>query len=750
MPRLREKSVVRTACVAWLLVTSTLLHAQPAPEPAKLAPAAEPSPLLIEPKTPEESFAAALLMADLARIDLAKKYLEQFEAGSPDDELLLKMREKHGTAEFLKLSRIKDLQPLSTDILNRLNAASRKQAEDPAFVDELIARLSKDSAQRELALVELRNAGPRAVPQIIRQMGMPAMESQQDVLVMALIRMGRQVVPPLIGALDSPQDRIRAAVIGILGTLNAKEAIPYLWFPAFSEQQPLGVRIAANQALAKLITGSPEKLDRLSSVTAATELRRLAKMLFDDSSLLPRDESGSVTIWAWDETAQTVLPKPQTPEIASLLVSSRFASQALSLSPDQDKPQRQYLAALLGLEVLQRGWDKPREVLPGTAMYLAVTAGEQTVANVLSDALESGQSATAVAALEVLAQIGTREQLINQKGMRSPLQAALNSPDTRVQFAAAVAVLRIEPKYGFPNASRVVSILSRSLTDPGKARAVVIDADTGRAGEAAGYLGELGYETVIATTGREGFERAASSAGVEVVLVHANCIRWDLTQTLSNLRADARTASLPIVVYGPDETRNAVARLIARSKPALFIAESSTSSDFHRQFAPFSRERRSPPLTPQERTQQKNSAAYWLAAIATGRGPAIFDVSVAEKDLSLIAEDADVGTNALVALSAISTGSSQRRLAQVATNPQQDVELRQTAAAQLTFHIQRFGLLLTKSEVAEIHSAWVSADNPTVKAALAAVVGVLRPNSTLVGERLRKFPAQSPAPTPAN
>lgn len=746
MPRLREIPVVRTACVVWLLVSSTLLYAQPAPEPAKLAPAAEPSPLLIEPKTPEESFAAALLMADLARIDLAKKYLDQFEAGSPDDELLLKLREKHGTAAFLKLARIKELQPLSADILERLNVASRKQAEDPAFVDELIGRLSQGSAQRELALVELRNAGPRAVPQIIRQMGMPAMESQQDVLVMALIRMGRQVVPPLIGALDSPQERIRAAIIGVLATLNAKEAVPYLWFPAFSEQQPLGVRIAANQALAKLLTGSPDKLDRLSSVTAANELRRLAKMLFDDSTLLPRDENGAVTIWGWDETTQTVLPKEHTPQVASLMMSSRFASQSLALSPDQEKPQRQYLAALLGLEVLQRGWDKPREPLPGTAMYLAVTAGEHTVANVLSDALDAEQSATAVAALEVLSQIGTREQLVNQKGARSPLQAALNSPDPRIQFAAAVAVLRIEPRYGFPNASRVVSVLSRALTDPGKARAVIIDADTARASDAASYLGELGYETVIATTGREGFERAAGSAAVEVVLVHANCIRWDLTQTLANLRADARTASLPIGVYGSEETRTAVARLIARSKPAIFIAESSTASDFQRQFAPFARDRRSPPLTTQERTQQKIAAAYWLASIATNRGSQIFDVTAAEKDLSMVAEDADVGANALVALSAISTGASQRRLAQVAINPQQDPELRQTAAAQLTFHIQRFGLLLTKAEVAEVHSAWVGADNPGIKSTLAAVMGVLRPNSTLVGERLRQFPAEAPKP----
>lgn len=749
MPRLRELLVVSTACVVWLLAHSTSLHAQPQPPaPAKFVREPEPSPLLIEPKTPEESFAAALLMVDLARLDLARKYLEQFEASSPDEAMLLKLRDKHGTGDFLKMARIKDLQPLSTELLDRLNVASRKQAEDPAFVDGLIEKLGQDPTQRELAIIELRNAGPRAVPQIIRQMSKPAMAGKQDSLVLALIRMGRQIVPPLLGAMDSPQERIRAAVIGILATLEAKESVPHLWFPAFSEEQPLGVRVAANQALAKLITGSPDKFERITSIAASNELRRLSKLLFQDSGILPRDDGGTVTIWGWDEAEQTVVARTYPPEIASMLLSARFASQSLALSPNQPQPQRQYLASLLALEVLQNGWDKPREPLPGTAMYLAVTAGEATVADVLADALAADQPATALAALDVLSQIGTREQLLAQKGVKSPIQAALNSADPRIQFAAAVAVLRIEPRSSFPNASRVVAILSRTLTDPGKARAIIIDADTGRSSSTAGYLGELGYESILATTGREGFERAVSSAGVEVILVHANCIRWDLTQTLTNLRADSRTASVPIAVYGAEETRDRITRLIARSKPAVFISESSTSSDFQRQFAPLTQSRKSPPLTAQERAQQKGIAAYWFASMANSRNAGIFDISTAEKDLALVAEDPEVGANALVALSAISSGSSQRTLARTAMNPQQDPTLRQTAAAQLGFHIQRFGLLLTKAEVAEVHTAWNAADNPAVKSALAAVMGALRPDVTLVGERLRQFP--SPVIRPAN
>ena len=743
MARLRRVLVVSVACGALCLASSSSLLAQPAPgeKPAKLAPLPEPSPLLVEPKTPEEYFASTLLMVDLARMDLARKYLEQFDAGSPDDELLLKIRDKHGTGEFLKLARIAELQPLSTQMLDRLSAVARKQSEDPAFVDGLIARLSGDPTRRELAIRELRNAGPRAVPQILKQMSLPEMVDKQDGLVVALTRMGRQVVPPLLGGLDAPQERVRAAIIDVLGWLEASEAIPYLWFPAFAEDQPKGVRIAAQRTLAKLITGSREKTDRLSSVTASNELRHLAKLLFQKSDLLPREENGSVVIWGWDEPLGTVASKTYSPQIAAMLISSRFSRQSLALSPEQSEPQRQYLASLLGLEVLQNGWDKPRTADPGTAMYLALTAGEETVSQVLADALEAGQPATAVAALDVLGQIGTREQLLGLKGLKSPVLAALNAPDTRIQFAAANSILRMEPKSSFAGANRVVSILARTLTDPGQSRAIVIDADRGRASTTSAFLVDAGYEGMVAVTGRDGFETAASTAGVDVIVVHVNCLRWDVTQTLANIRADSRTAAIPIVVYGPETTRVQVARLVARSSPATYVSESASATDFIHQYRPFARGVKSPPMSAQERNQQMVAASYWLATLATARGARIFDVTQAEKELSLVAESPDAGPNAIVALGGIASGSAQRRLSAVALNPQLDAGLREAAASQLGYHIQRFGLLLTKDEVAAVHTGWVEAKTPTIKSALAVVIGTLRPNATLIGERLQQFPA---------
>ncbi len=728
--------LILLALASIAIVTAGPLAAQPSAK----KPILDRSPLLREPTTPEEMFAATLLMVDLARMDLAARYLEQFDGTSPDDDLLIRLRDKHGTADFLKLAQTNELQPRSTQLLEQLNAAARKQSDDPVFLGALIQRLTEGPQQRDMAIVELRNAGARAVPEILKQMSKTEMVEHQDALVITLTRMGNQVIPPLIGALDAPQERIRAAVIDSLGWLDAKEAIPYLWFPAFDESQPKGIRVAAKRNLAKLLRGSPERANQLSSVDASNELRRLAKLLYRKPELLPLDEQGGVALWGWNEEEGTVVERSLTPEIAALFLSTRFARQSLALSPDQAEPQRQYLASLLGLEVLREGWETPRLSNPGSAMYLGLTAGEETMSQVLAEALEAGHPATAVASLEVLSQIGTREQLLPQKGLKSPVMAAINSPDPRVQFAAATTILKLDPKTGFRGSQRIVDILSRATTDPGRSTAIVIDADTTRASRTSGYISDGGYEGIVIATGREGFERAAAMAGVEIIVVHVNCIRWDLTQTLANLRADSRTAAVPIVVYGPSALRGDTARLVARHAPAIYVTESASSSDFLGQLLPFTKNLKTPPLSPQERELQKRAAVYWLATIGSGTLSRLFDISKAEKDLGTAVEDPDVAANALVALAGIGTGSAQRRIAQVALNPQGVEAIRESAAGQLAFHIQHYGLLLTHDEVIDLHEGWKKTDRPGVKSALATVIGSLKPNATIIGERLQQFP----------
>ena len=183
-----------------------------------------------------------------------------------------------------------------------------------------------------------------------------------------------------------------------------------------------------------------------------------------------------------------------------------------------------------------------------------------------------------------------------------------------------------------------------------------------------------------------------------------------------------------------------MARLVSRYAPAAFVAESATSSDFLIQLVPFVKTLKTPPLSPQERGLQRSAAAYWLATIGSGNLAKVFDVSLAEKELNAAVEDPGIAANALTALAAIGTRSAQRRFSEIALNTQAIEPVRETAANQLAFHIQRYGLLLSNDDVIELHSGWKSTTSPAVKSALATVIGSLKPNATIVGERLRQFP----------
>ena len=707
---------------------------------AQLRDSFEKTPLLKEPKTPEEMFGVTLLMVDLARVDLAKQYLEQFLATNPDDEMLLKLRDKHGAADFLKLARVEALHPQSTELLDQLIAVVKRRTEDPEFVASLVQRLIQEPAKRDLTISEMRNLGISVVPEILRQMSSDEMRKYEEDFVDALKRMGKQVVPALIGAFDAPAEQVKVNVFEILGYFNATEAVPYLWYPAFAESQPSGVRDAAKACLGRLLKGSAKRADQMSSVVAANELNRLANLYYRKHGLLPQTEDGQVVLWTWDQERGTVVRQAYAPDVAELLVSARFSRQSLDLSPEQPDPQRQYLASVLGLEVARRGWEQPRVANPGSAMYLALTAGEPTVSRVLSEALEAGQAGTAVAALEVLSQIGNRDQLPMQSGLKSPIVASLNSPDPRVQFAAATTILKLMPKSNFRNANRVVGILARSTVDPAQSRVLVIDADQMRANQTAGFVNDGGFEGIVAATGREGFELAAASAGIDFVVIHVNCLRWELSQTLANFRADSRTAALPIVIYGPASLANELARRVTRTAPAVYVFESGNSSDFLDQVMPFIRSLKTPPLSAQERILQKHAAVYWLAAIASGEMTSIFDITQAEADLSTAVDDPTVAHNALVALGGISTRSAQRRLSEVAINKLNAPDVRVTAANQLAFHIQKHGRLLTQEEVAAVSNEWKIAKDPRVKSAFATVMGTLQPDASIVGERLRQFP----------
>lgn len=742
---------------------------------------ADPSPLLYEPKTPDETFAAALLMVDLARLDLANRYLKQFAESDPDDETLIRLRDKHGTADFLKLTKIKQLQATAQPLLDKLTAASVRQSEDPAFAESLIGKLSGDPVQRESAIRDLRNLGEAAVPHLLKQLATPTTGTQADQIIHAIGRIGQPAVAPTVAAVESPSANVRLGALAALALLRSPAAIPELWFPAFDPSATDELRGAAQQTLAKLLAQIGSGSNLLTPDRAALELGRIARGLYSRAFEPAVDDDGMVVIWSWNNEAGTVVRQTMPAERAQLWYATRFARQALDLTPENRELQRLYLGARLGWVVAEAGRDRPLPLDPETPGYIALTAGEQSATDVLAEALAAGQTGTAQAALQILGQIGSRDMILGGSGRKSPVIASLNYPDVRTQFLAANAILRLEPDRHFRGAERIVSILSRALTNSNEAKALIVDADSARAEVTAGYLSNLGYTPVLARTGQDAFKIASTTAGIELAIIHINCIRWDLSQTIANFRADARTAYLPVVLYGPEDvtdvvtrqgrknaiafpeaassiwqgtlppggrvdptataTRTKLARLIARSMPATFVAESGSASDFEDQLRPFLAKIGSGQLLPEERSQYQAVAARWLAHLAQLKRNTLFDLTEAEQPLSDLIDDPNLAQTAIVALGGISSNDVQQRLRSVAFNQQQAADIRIAAADQLAVHIQQHGVLLTSDEIREVANAWQAETNPMIASALATVIGSLKPDSESVSDRIGKLPA---------
>ncbi len=744
---------------AALMVLSSVSIVGPSPAPAQQPaggaqdnqPAApeDPfakSPLLKQPDTPEKTFDAVVLMLNLGNADLAKAYLQMLMEQKPSDDQLLRMREKHGVATFLRLANTPELQPLSIQLLERMNAAFRRRAVDPARIDRIIQQLSGSAKQRELAVFQLRELGPVAMPRLIQRLGQPRTTDEHDLLVYVLTRMGRQILGALRAALDSEDPALRSAVLEVLGRLGDQDDVPYLLFSAFAPGEPQNVRLQAQEALATILYGSPARISQLSSSGVGRQLLKTAQRLWRDAATRPADPGRLPDFWVWDTRQRTVQLLQIDPAEAMLFEAHRFARQALLLDPESMEAQATFAAISLGRDARQVGWDQPIPTGPGTAADAALTAGPDVVAAAVRMALLNQDNRAALAALDVLAPMASPSILRTADKEQSTLLAALNFPDPRVQFAAARIAVQLEPTKPFRGSSRVVLVLAQALHDAGRPHALIIDPNAARGATLGGIIREVGYDPVIAASGQDGFRIATQRGDIELIAVHVNVIRWPLSATLANLRADARTALIPIVVYGPNELRARVERLAERYRLVQFIIESRDAGNVKSQLDPFLQSLRTPPLSVAAHKQRARQAAELLATAAALQRPEVFDLTPALPALIARATDTELGFDALYALGSIPAADAQRRLFEVVTGQPLAVELRAFAARQLAYSIQRFGPLLGSPDVASLRATAASASDRDFRTAMAILLGTLQPDVRLSGRRLMEFPVRPPQP----
>jgi hypothetical protein len=421
---------------------------------------------------------------------------------------------------------------------------------------------------------------------------------------------------------------------------------------------------------------------------------------------------------------------------AEATLGTKLARKALAIDPSDRPAQVALLSLVLEKAIARAGFARYPADDASNTFADAMAAGPAVLGDVLRTAIADGKDDLAAVAAAALGRV-TDGNVLAVEGRENPLIAALSAPGRRTRFAAAKALVALDPRQPFAGSSRVVPVLAQFVTTQAAPRALVIDGNSPRGSQLAGYLKAMGYDPVQALTGLEGFRTATDSADIELILIDYHLIQgdWRLNDTLSNLRADSRTAGIPTYVLAPLHRHVDLATVSERFPGVKLLVPPTNAPILEEQLAIVGRPQ---PISVEERAGYARDAAALLAQIA-GRpnNPFEADLASIEPALATALNTPATSVSASTALGDVPVPDAQRGLADLLIDPSKPAAQRISTAAQLARSVQRFGPLVTAEQEAALLSAFDREGDAALRSALGAVIGALRPKAAPTGLRLR-------------
>lgn len=575
----------------------------------------------VPPRTPDELIRAIdyLVRVGLEKqaVDLARK----LSAIDADDDTLDAMRTSYGSGKLLALQSTNEpnLNAAMSRFVDKLNAASKRVANDPDRIARLIDQLSATVEERDIAAERLARLGPATIGPFIRELSAPDISPEKRAdLQFALNRLESSAVPGLVGSLRHPDESVRSAMLEALGRIGDARALPWVVFEAV---RPRGAKPAAEKAAIALNGGSA--LNDPVRYLVSESARYLDRDVYFGDPL--------VEAWFWDVRDNSLKSLTLPAESARGAIGYRLGRMALELDPANEAAQTLMVSMLLDEESRRLGAAFPDED-PLGAWPMSLASGPRTLGYVLKRALITGRHENvAILSTQALGKVSKRSDLAASNGRSHILVEALDSPDRRVQFEAAKALSDLAPDRIFAGSSRVVPTMARFLrSNPVAPRAVVINDNVGKGSEWVSHLRAMGYDAVLEISSNHAFEEIVARADVELVLVSTflDPAGWALHETVANFKADSRTAGIPLIVVGPLDARSRLSTLLGSGSNLGFMVDPANEAWAKRQIeAQLARMDRQE-LTADERRKFADEAARILGRIAASGDASIFSTAV--------------------------------------------------------------------------------------------------------------------------
>ena len=643
-----------------------------------------------DPQTPSELMDAVRILAGLDAADAARPFLQQVTDQELNDPALAQIHADLGTPALVRLANDKSL-PEARELVHQIFAAARRIKRDPVQLQKAIAQLgSEDEAIRGEALVQLSQAGSHAVPAIIEALRTPPKGVTFDRMQAVLARVGDNGEDALIAALGSPDSFVQSIAAQALARVGSNRSAVHLIRPYFVGRD--GAQQTASYALRELGAKYPSSVGESAAFLAKQATRHL-----EGAPPFAADFDGMLDMWTWSAEKKNVVPHRLTAREAAAISAARMARDAYELSPSTENT-RLLLVSQLQADQLLNGLD---ELLPkgiGTAYDFGTTHGVASVCSALGYSLDKGYDPAAVGAAELVGDLCKGG--VSAGNFWTPLTRALQSPNRRVRYAAARAIMNIDPRRAYTGASFMLEALVDMADASGVPGAIVATPRTETRGKVSGMLGSLGFSVHQANEGHPALLEALRISDYDLLVLSDAVSRPNVDETIQQLRKDHRTKLMPVILLASEFRAERTERLAELDSLTISMPEFANEAALSERLEEVEDLVSDFSVPPSRRLEQAKNALGWLAHLAQySKTYPWYDLMRARDVAIQAAAQPELADAAVPLLGYLGDEESQGLLVNLASQESLSIEDRQRAANAFGEAVLRRGLMLRKASV---------------------------------------------------
>lgn len=663
----------------------------------------------------------------LGRFDVANANFKALLGAGPDPVALLEFTDQVPKRREILVQLI-DNQTVGEairDVLKLLAEGEQLIKADPTRIKENIRRLGGPPRGFENAVDALQDSGEYAIPFIVEFLRDAGEKELMQPILRCLPLIDRPALNPLVMALRVSDVPTRRHLIEALGAIGYVQAVPYLMQMSEDPAAPAEVKQSAGEALEAIRARGAT----IAASNAAEAFLALAEDYYADLPSLAADPRLEwANVWYWRDNLLQNIEVPTV--IFNEVMCLRCCEEALRLQPQLRPAIGLWLAANFRREA-QLPLDQSDRTRPDnypSAAYFAQSAGAEYCLMALARAVDDGDPAVALGAIDALRRTAGPASLVTDAAGRLPLAEALSFPDRMVRVRAALTLGHARPTQPFLNYQNLMPVLSEALMLHGGARnALVIDPDDASANATASVLREQGYEVITAGSLFPGLQKVRDHLpGIDVIFMASDIAEPALIDGLAALRGEFRFAATPVVIVTRPGDGNAVRDLVRADYRLGDVPATPSGPQVARAVALVSRAVGAESITPESGAQLALDAAAVLRDLALTENP-LFDVSAAEAALLTSFSTKTLELRLLIAevLGYLGSSKAQAAIAAAALDTTEPVDTRVKMFSAMAEAAKRRGNLLPAETIEAVVHVAAQDEDLTIREAASRALGAL-------------------------